>query len=99
MDDEEVGHSTLIEHRFVTGNSLPFRQIDRTVRYLRRIFIERAKHRPTSGHYLRANQGEYPAAFPIEVVAKLDDTVRICVDYMQLNQMRIKDAYLLRRIY
>ena len=41
VDDDDVGHTTLIEHRIETGNSLPFRQRARPVPYARRIFIER----------------------------------------------------------
>ena len=40
VDDDDVCHTTLIEQRIETGNSLPFRERARTVPYSRRIFIE-----------------------------------------------------------
>ena len=40
-DDDDVCHTTLIEHRIETGNSLPFRQRARPVPYACRICIER----------------------------------------------------------
>ena len=45
-----------------------------------------------------ANSGEFPYASPIAVVGKKDGNLRMCVDYMQLYQMLIKDASPLPRI-
>ena len=45
-----------------------------------------------------ANPGECPYGSPIVVVAKKDGTLRMCVDYRQLNQITIKDAYPLPRM-
>ena len=40
VDDDNVGQTTLFEHRIETGNRLPFRQKGRPVPYAHRIFIE-----------------------------------------------------------
>ena len=45
VDDEDVGHTTLIDLRIETGNSLPFRQTARPVPYAPRIFTERQLNR------------------------------------------------------
>ena len=45
VDDDDVGHTTLIEHRIETGTSLPLSQRARLVPYARRIFIERELNR------------------------------------------------------
>ena len=60
VDDDDGGHTTLIEHRIETGNSLPFRQRARPVPYARRIFIESAQQPVTSGHYLRGEARRMP---------------------------------------
>ena len=43
VDDDDVGYTTLIEHRIETGKSLLFRKKARPVPYELRIFIERAR--------------------------------------------------------
>ena len=99
VDDNDVGHTTLIQHRIETGNSQPFREMARPVPYARRIFIERELNRLLRlGIIYEANPGECPYASPIVVVAKKDGTLRMCVDYRYLKQMTIKDAYHLPRI-
>ena len=45
-----------------------------------------------------ADPGKCPFASPIVVVAKKDSTWRMCVDFRQLNDQTIKDAYPLPRI-
>ena len=66
VDDDDVGHTTLIEHRIETGNSLPFRQRARPVPYARRIFIERELNSLLRlGIISEANPGECPYASPI----------------------------------
>ena len=59
VDDDNVGQTTLFEHRIETGNRLPFRQKGRPVPYARRIFIERELKRLLRlGIISEANPGE-----------------------------------------
>ena len=39
-----------------------------------------------------------PWGAPVLFVKKKDDTLQLCVDYRQLNKMRVKNKYLLPRI-
>ena len=97
VDHDDVGHTMIIEHRIETGKSLPIRQRARPVPYARRICIERELNSLLRlGIISEANPGECPYASPIVVVAK-DGTIRMWVDYRQLNQMTINDAYPLPR--
>ena len=99
MDDGDVGHTTLIEHRIETGNRLPFGQRALTVPYARSIFIERELNSLLRLVIIsEGNPGECHYASPIGVVAKMDGTLRMCVDCKQLNQMTIKNVYPLPRI-
>ena len=85
-DDDAIGHTTLIEHRIETGNSIPFRHTARPVPYSRRILIERELNRLLPlGIISEANPGECPYASQIVFVAKKGGNLRICVDYRQLN--------------
>ena len=98
-DDDDVGYTTLIEHRIETGNSPPFRQQARPIPYLGHIFIDRELNRQLRLCILsQANPGEWPYASPIVVVATKHGTLRMCVDYRQHNQMTSKDAYPLPQI-
>ena len=76
VDDDDVGHSTLIEHRIEMSNSLPFRQRARPVPYTRRIFIERELSSLLRlGKISEANPGGCPYASPIVVLGKKDGTL------------------------
>ena len=61
VDDDDVGHTALIEHRIETGNSMPFRQRARPVPDARSIFIERELARLLRlGHHLRGESWRMP---------------------------------------
>ena len=72
VDADDVGHTTLSEHRIETGNSLHFRQRARLLPYARRILIERELSRLVClGMISEANPDECSYASPIVVVAKM----------------------------
>jgi len=39
-----------------------------------------------------------PYGAPILFVKKMDDTLRLCIDYIQLNKVMVKNKYLLTRV-
>ena len=47
LDDNDIGHTTLVEHRIETGNSIRFRQGARPIPYARRKFVEEELQRLT----------------------------------------------------
>ena len=87
------------DHLIEAGNSLPFRKKARTVPYTTRIFIA-----SELDSLLRlpirsvANTGECTSPSPIVLVAKKDESLRMCVDYRHLTKSTITDADPLSRI-
>ncbi|MCI27785.1 hypothetical protein A2U01_0048985, partial [Trifolium medium] len=47
-------------------------------------------------HFIRPSVS--PCGAPVLLVKKKDDTMRLCIDYRQLNKVTIKNKYLLPRI-
>ena len=61
FDDDDVGHTTLSDHRIEAGNSRQFRDAARPGPYAHRIFIERELKRLLRlGIICEANTGECP---------------------------------------
>ena len=92
LDDNDIGHTTLVDHRIDTANSIPLRERARPIPYARRKFVETELQRLISlGIISAADPGVCPYASPIGVVPKKDGGLRICVDYRQLIQQTGKD--------
>jgi hypothetical protein len=95
-DETDVGHTTLLKHRIYLHDEHPFKQRYRRIppsmyeevknhlQLLLRTGIIRKSHSPYSSNLV--------------LVKKKDNSLRICVDYRQLNQKTKKDAYVLPRI-
>ena len=94
--DLDLGWTDLVTHRIDIGNNHPFRQplrryspdqqqaIDQHVRDM----LQQGVIEPCDG----------PFASNLVLVKKKDGTYRCCVDYRQLNDLTVKDAYPLPRI-
>lgn len=95
-DDLDIGHSRLVKHRIEVTDGIPFRQrhrrippsmIDEVRSHLQQLLaagIIRKSHSPWTSN--------------VVLCRKKDGKLRMCVDYRQLNQRTIKDAYALPRI-
>ena len=92
----DIGHTDVVKHAINTGDAKPIKQrprrhpiinqqeIDRQVKDLE----ERGVIEPSSS----------PWASNVVLVKKKDGTKRLCIDYRDLNEVTIKDAYPVPRI-
>ena len=94
--DDDVGHTDIVKHRIDLIEEKPFKQ-----RYRR---IPPAAYDEVRAHFrqlLRAGiirPSKSPFASNVVLARKKDNTLRLCVDYRQLNQNTKKDSYSLPRI-
>ncbi|XP_063438199.1 uncharacterized protein LOC134719148 [Mytilus trossulus] len=94
--DTDIGHTSAVKHRIDLVDNRPFKQrhrripplmIDEVRNHLRQLLsagIIRRSHSPWSSN--------------VVLVRKKDGSLRMCVDYRQLNDITIKDSYALPRI-
>ena len=94
--DDDVGHTDTVKHRIDLTDDKPFKQ-----RYRR---IPPSAYEEVRAH-LRQLQtagiirpSRSPWASNVVLVRKKDNTLRLCVDYRQLNKITKKDSYALPRI-
>ena len=95
-NSQDIGRTNIVQHSIKTGDAKPIKQktrrhptcnqeeIDRQVQDL----LDRGVIEPS----------ESPWAANIVLVKKKDGTKRLCVDYRNLNEVTIKDAYPIPRI-
>ena len=94
--DDDVGHTDIVQHRIDLIDEKPFKQ-----RYRR---IPQAAYDDVRAHLRQLlNAGiiqpsRSPWASNVVLVRKKDKTLRLCVDYRQLNNITKKDSYALPRI-
>ena len=96
LQDGDLGYTETVRHRIDTGDTPPIRQRYRSlppsqyqeVRAHIKDLLERGIIRESSS----------PWASPIVVVRKKDQSIRLCVDYRQLNSATVKSAFPLPRI-
>ena len=95
-DEYDLGRATMVKHRIDTGINRPFRQpLRRQPAHLLPIIDEQLQEMQRQG-IIRPAQSEWGSN--LVVVKKKDGSLRFCVDYRQLNERTIKDAYPLPRI-
>ena len=105
-NDDDLGHTTVVEHSITTGDPAPIKEKLRPIPHHRRHFAERELDRYLRLDIVRkADPGKCPWAAAIVLVnkkendlAKLLEAIRMCQDYRKVNFVTIKDAYPLPRI-
>ena len=99
-DDDDVGETSLVQNTIlIRDEETKIRLRARPLRYAEREFVEKEIDRLLKLNVISpADPGKCPFASPIVVVSKKDGTWRMCVDFRQLNDQTIKDAYPLPRI-
>ena len=94
--DDDVGHTDIVEHRIDLIDDKPFKQ-----RYRR---IPPSAYEEVRAHLrqlLKAGiirPSHSPFASNVVLVRKKDNSLRLCVDYRQINLKTKRDSYALPRI-
>lgn len=94
--DTDLGHTFLVKHRIELSNDISFKRRCRRIPPF--MFEEVRNHL----HQLLAagviHRSHSPWSSNIVLVRKKNGKLRLCVDYRQLNERTVKDAYSLPRI-
>ncbi|KAL7852896.1 hypothetical protein SRHO_G00186810 [Serrasalmus rhombeus] len=96
VDDEDFGRTDTVQHRILTGDSVPIRERFRPLppamyKEMRILLAEMLEKKVI-------RESVSPWAAPIVMVKKKDGSWRFCVDYRKLNAVTHKDAFPLPRI-
>ena len=94
--DPLTGHTDAVEHDINTGNRSPIRCAPRRMSPQKMKKEEDCVTEMLTGGQIEASDS--PWSSPVVLVTKKDGGTRFCVDYRQLNDATIKDAYPLPRI-
>ena len=94
--DTDVGHTDIVQHKIDLLDERPFKQ-----RYRRippALLNEVRDHLQQLYNAGIIQPSHSPYASNLVIVRKKDNTIRLCIDYRQLNNITRKDAYALPRI-
>ncbi|MCG8047963.1 MAG: RNase H-like domain-containing protein, partial [Candidatus Thiodiazotropha endolucinida] len=94
--DSDLGRSGIIKHQIPTGEARPIKQPMRRIPVHLRDEVDQQIDTMLNENIIKPSTS--PWASGIVIVKKKDGTSRFCVDYRQLNDVTIKDAYPLPRI-
>ena len=94
--DPLTGHTEAVEHDINTGDRSPIRCAPRRMSPQKMKKEEECVTEMLTGGQIEASDS--PWSSPVVLVTKKDGGTRFCVDYRQLNDATIKDAYPLPRI-
>ena len=94
--DPLTGHTDAVEHDINTGDRSPIRCAPRRMSPQKMTREEECVTEMLTGGQIEASDS--PWSSPVVLVTKKDGGTRFCVDYRQLNDATIKDAYPLPRI-
>ena len=94
--DPLTGHTDAVEHGINTGDWPPIRCAPRRMSPQKMKKEEECVTEMLTGGQIEASDS--PWSSPVVLVTKKDGGTRFCVDYRQLNDATIKDAYPLPRI-
>ena len=94
--DGDLGCTTLVQHTIPVLDSVPVRQRYRRLPPSQYDLVKAHIQELVEHQVVRPSSSPY--ASPIVVVQKKDGSIRLCVDYRQLNAKTRKDAFPLPRI-
>ena len=94
--DPLTGHTDAVEHDINTGDRSPIRCAPRRMSPQKMMREEDCVADMLTGGQIEASDS--PWSSPVVLVTKKDGGTRFCIDYRQLNDATIKDAYPLPRI-
>ena len=96
MEDLDIGHTTVVEHRIETGDAVPIKQRPRRVPPHQQRFVDETTRDLLKKNLIKESTG--PWSSPIVLARKHDGSFRLCVDYRKLNECTVKSAQPLPRI-
>ena len=95
----DLGRTSVVVHTIKTGDAKPFRHKLRPIPFARRQYLEDEVAKLLSiGAISEADPGACPYASRTVIAPKKDGSLRMCVDYRDINAQTEKDAYPLPRI-
>lgn len=94
--DIDLGHTDVIRHRIDLHDDTPFRQRHRRIPPSMLDEVRNHLHQLLAAGVIQRSHS--PWTQNVVLVRKKNGQLRLCVDYRQLNQRTVKDAYALPRI-
>ena len=95
----DYGRTSVVMHTIKTGEAQPFRHKLRPIPFARRQFLEQEVEKLLAiGAISVADPGACPYASRTVIAPKKDGSLRMCVDYRDVNAQSEKDAFPLPRI-
>jgi transposase InsO family protein len=96
QNDLDVGFTNLVSHGINLTNEIPFKQRHRRIPPSMYSEVKDHLQQLLDAGIIRPSHS--PWASNMVLVRKKDNSLRICVDYRQMNERTIRDAYYLPRI-
>ncbi|MCG7879153.1 MAG: RNase H-like domain-containing protein [Candidatus Thiodiazotropha endolucinida] len=92
----DLGNCGIIPHRINTGTAPPVRLPPRRIPMTMKQAVEDEVQRLIDNNLVEKSKS--PWAFPLVPIRKKDSSIRICIDYRQLNLRTLPDSYPLPRV-
>ena len=92
----DTGHTDVVTHSIDTGQSRPIRLAPRRLPVHQQRDVREHVDELLRRNIIRPSSSPWSA--PIVVVKKPDNSIRLCVDYRQLNDVTKKDAFPMPRV-
>jgi hypothetical protein len=96
QDGDDLGYTEAIRHKIPTVDEIPVRIPHRRIPPHQMSEVRDHIEKMVKQDIIKPSTSPYAA--PVVLVRKKDNSLRLCVDYRQLNNKTIKDAYPLPRI-
>lgn len=95
-NSNDLGSTSLVEHRIITTDEIPIRRPDRPVPPQLVPKVKKVLHDWLQSGVIKDSDSSY--ASQMVIVTKKSGEIRICIDFRGLNAKTIKDAFPLPRI-
>ena len=93
--DTDIGHTTIVQHKIELTDETPFKQKTRRIPY--NMYEEVKNHLQQLLDTNLIRKSKSPWASNVVLCRKKDKSLRMCIDYRELNNRTKKDAYALPR--
>ena len=96
LNDQDLGFTNMVRHQIRLNDEMPFKQRHRTIPP--GMYEELKAHLRNLLDTNVIRKSHSPWCSNVAMARKKDNSLRLCIDYRQLNQKTIKDSYALPRI-